>query len=296
MMRWIVFSVACAASCFVTIRANEVELVNDIVYGRGGDVALHLDLARPKDASQPSPCIVVIHGGAWRGGNKSMHANEIRRFAEQGYVSVSLQYRLCPKHPFPAQIEDVKCAVRFLREHADQYGIDKDRIGAIGFSAGAHLSMMLGVMDPKDGFEGEGGWPNQSSKVQAVVSFFGPTKLDADDLPSRSLPLVNDFIGGTKQEKAQAFRDASPLTYVSSGDAPMLLLQGTEDPLVPHTQAISMVSAMTKADVPGRIELMIDAGHGWGGEELQRTIDVSNQFFRRYLRGDQRWTEPGTTK
>ncbi|MEM1070459.1 MAG: alpha/beta hydrolase [Planctomycetota bacterium] len=271
--------------------AADVALTRDIVFGRGGDVELRLDLARPVEASEPAPCVVVIHGGAWRSGNKSLHINEIRRFAEQGYVSATIQYRLCPKHCFPAQIEDVKCAVRFLRANAKKYGIDPKRIGAIGFSAGAHLSMMLGTMDPKDGFEGDGGWADQSSKVQAVVSFFGPTELAGEDLPERSVSLVNAFIGGTKADMMQAFKDASPITYVDSGDAPMLLLQGTEDPLVPHTQAIKMVDLMTEANVPGRVELIIDVSHGWGGQELQRTIEVSNQFFRRYLRGDENWTD-----
>jgi acetyl esterase/lipase len=268
----------------------EIEVTRDIVYGKGGDVDLHLDLARPTQLSEAVPCIVVIHGGAWRGGDKSMHRNEIRRFAEQGYVSVSLQYRLCPEHRFPAQVEDVKCAVRFLRAHAEDYGIDPKRIGAVGFSAGAHLSMMLGTMDAEDGFEGDGGWADRSSKVQAVVSFFGPTELMADDIPDRSVPLLSAFIGGSKSDKPQAYRDASPLTYVSSGDAPMLLLQGTEDPLVPHTQAIKMVTAMTEADVPGRVEFLIDAGHGWRGEELNRSIIVTSQFFRRHLLGDEPWT------
>ncbi|MEM8669513.1 MAG: alpha/beta hydrolase [Planctomycetota bacterium] len=271
--------------------AADVALTRDIVFGRGGDVELRLDLARPVEASEPAPCVVVIHGGAWRSGNKSLHINEIRRFAEQGYVSATIQYRLCPKHCFPAQIEDVKCAVRFLRANAKKYGIDPKRIGAIGFSAGAHLSMMLGTMDPQDGFEGDGGWADQSSKVQAVVSFFGPTELAGEDLPERSVSLVNAFIGGTKADMMQAFKDASPITYVDSGDAPMLLLQGTEDPLVPHTQAIKMVDLMTEANVPGRVELIIDVSHGWGGQELQRTIEVSNQFFRRYLRGDENWTD-----
>ena len=271
--------------------AGEVEVTRDIVFGQGGDVELHLDLARPVGLSEPAPCIVVIHGGAWRHGDKSSHLNEIRRFAEEGYVSATIQYRLCPEHRFPAQVEDVKCAVRFLRAHASDYGIDPERIGAVGFSAGAHLSMMLGCMDAKDGFEGDGGWGDQSSKIQAVVSFFGPTDLPGDDIPDNSIPLVNEFIGGPKSEKLKAFQDASPITYVDPGDAPMLLLQGTEDPLVPHSQAIKMVTAMTKANVPGRIELLIDAGHGWDGEELNRSIDVTHQFFRRYLRGDKNWTE-----
>ncbi len=263
---------------------DEIDVLSDVVYGKGGDVDLHLDLARPKNLTAPAPCIVVIHGGAWRQGDKSMHANEIRLFAKQGFVSATIQYRFCPRYRFPAQVEDVKCAVRYLRAHADKYGIDPHRIGAIGFSAGAHLSMMLGAMDPGDGLEGEGGWPDQPSKIQAVVSFFGPTELAADDIPEPSIPLVNALIGGPKEENLQAFRDASPLTYISKGDAPMLLFQGTEDALLPYSQAIKMVTAMTEADVPGRVEFLIDAGHGWGGADRELTVEAASKFFQRYLR------------
>jgi acetyl esterase/lipase len=284
------FSIAILGAALITgtaasTNANEpsVEVTEDIVFGKGGSTDLHLDLALPADREQPSPCIVVIHGGAWRQGDKRAHLREIQRFADQGYVSATVQYRFCPQDRFPAQVEDVKCAVRYLRAHADRYGIDPDRIGAIGFSAGAHLSMMLGTMDPKDGLEGDGGWPDQSSKVQAVVSFFGPTALAEDDIPLQSIPLLTDFIGGSKDDMLGQYKAASPITYVSRGDAPMLLFQGTEDVLVPYSQAVKMVTAMTDADVPGRVEFLIDAGHGWGGEELQETIDATMRFFQKHL-------------
>lgn len=272
--------------CFALLASNLCgqEIQTDVVYGTGGDVELHMDIAVPENVEKAVPCIVVIHGGAWRQGNKKSHLNEIKRFAEQGFVSATIQYRFCPEHRFPAQVEDVKCAVRYLREHADKYSIDPKRIGAIGFSAGAHLSMMLGTMDKADGLEGQGGWPDQSSKVQAVVAFFGPTQMMADDIPLISVPLLSDFLGGSKQEKPEVYRQASPITYVNKGDAAMLLLQGTEDPLVPYTQAIEMVKAMTMKDVPGRVEFLIDAGHGWGGAERERSFKISNEFFQQYLR------------
>ncbi len=265
--------------------AKSISIAKDIECGIGGPQTLKLDLARPAaDAPEPAPCIVVIHGGAWRGGNKEQLHQLIQQFAARGYVAASLQYRLCPMHTFPAQIEDVKCAVRFLRAHADDYGIDPNRMGAVGFSAGGHLSMMLGVMDEKDGYHGTGGWAEQSDKVQAVVSYFGPTKLDADDMPDISKPLVKDFIGGTPQEKPDAARAASPLTWVSSNDAPMLLFQGTKDPLVRHSQAWMMTESMEDQGVLGRVELLVGQGHGWGGEELTRTLNATYAFFNEQLK------------
>ena len=255
----------------------------DIVYANLPDQDLMLNLARPKDATNPLPCVVVIHGGAWRGGHRNLHNDLTWKFAQRGYVSATVSYRFCPKFPFPAQVQDVKAAVRFLRANAQKYNIDPDRIGAVGFSAGAHLSMILGVMDKADGLDDSGPNPDQSSKVNAVVSFFGPTDFTAE-FPPASVPLVRDFLGGTPQEKPEEHKKASPVTYVSPGDAPMLLFQGTKDPLVPWQQAVSMLEALTKAGVPGRVELLPGASHGWGQPELNRTLLATYAFFEEHLK------------
>jgi acetyl esterase/lipase len=280
----------------VSIRAadapDDVNFRRDVVYGKGGTVDLKLNLSRPKNpASKKLPCVVVIHGGGWSGGDRTNHDDLTWTFAQHGYVSATVGYRLAPKHRFPAQVNDVKCAVRFLRAHADEYGIDPDRFGAIGFSAGGHLSMMLGLTDKKDGLEGDGGSPDQSSKVQAVVSFFGPTDLLAEDIPQQVLGILDQFIGGTKSEKQEEYRKASPITYVTPDDPPMLLFQGTKDPLVPHTQTYPMLEAMTKNGIPGRVELLIGASHGWGDPELRRTALASFAFFDEHLK-----SKSGTAK
>jgi acetyl esterase/lipase len=261
----------------------EVSFEADVVYGKGGGEDLKLNLARPKTQIGPTPCVLVIHGGGWAAGNKNGHNPQTWDLAKRGYVSATIAYRLVPKALFPAQIEDVKCAVRFLRANAEKYGIDPNRIGAVGFSAGAHLSMMLGVMGKEDGLEGEGGCADQSSQVNAVVAFFGPTDFNLA-YPDASRNIVRNFLGGTKEEKAENYTKASPITYVSKGDAPMLLIQGTKDPLVPHEQAVVMADALTKAGVPGRVELLLGAGHGWGGAELQRTADISWAWFDQHLK------------
>jgi len=256
----------------------------DVVFGKGGDVELSLDISRLKNLKRPAPCIVFIHGGGWRGGNRKVHVPQILDFAKRGYVTATIQYRLVPSARFPAQIEDVKCAIRYLRASADKYQLDPDRIGAVGFSAGAHLVMMLGVMDKQDGLEGTGGHPEQSSKVQAVVAFFGPTDLGASDIPAVSGGMVNDFLDSTKEENPEVRKTASPITYVDKDDAPLLIYQGTKDPLVPHTQAYLMADAMTKTGMPGRIELLPGAGHGWGEPELDRTVEGTLAFFAEHLK------------
>lgn len=262
---------------------EDVVFAPDIVYGKGGDVELKLNLARPKSDAKGLPCIVFIHGGGWSAGDRTAHDDAVRRTAARGFVSATVEYRLAPKYPFPAQVHDVKCAIRYLRAHAEQYGLDPNRIAAVGFSAGAHLALMLGVTQKQDGLEGDGGWPEQSSAVQAVVSFFGPTDMTADDLPPVTKPILVGFLGGTFEEKRDLYKQASPVTYVTEGDAPMLLLNGTKDPLVPPTQTYRMLEAMTKADVPGRADIIAGAGHGWGGPELMRTLMVAGQFIDEHL-------------
>jgi acetyl esterase/lipase len=260
-----------------------VTFEKDVVYGKGADVELKLNVARPKEAAGPLPCVVVIHGGGWAAGSKEGHNPQVLDLARRGYVSVTVGYRFAPKHVFPAQVEDVKCAVRFLRANAEKYGIDKERIGAVGFSAGAHLSMMLGAMGKEDGLEGEGGCADQPSQVNAVVAFFGPTDFSLE-YPDASRNIVKTFLGGTREEKAEAYKKASPITYVSKGDAPMLLIQGTKDALVPHQQATVMADALTAAGVPGRVELLLGLGHGWPQPELGRTWDISVAWFDRHLK------------
>ena len=127
----------------------------DIVYTKAGSAELKLDLTRPAETEGLVPAVIVIHGGAWRQGNKADVRPLLAEFAKRGYVAVSPQYRFCPKDPFPAQVHDVKAAVRWIKSNAKKYRVDPERIGAMGFSAGGHLALMLGVTSPSDGLEGD---------------------------------------------------------------------------------------------------------------------------------------------
>lgn len=282
---------ACKGWC---ARANDlaVQFETDVQYGTGGGEPLLLNLARPqlddaaRQAAGPLPAAVCIHGGGWQGGNRSHFDDLVRQLAARGYVAATISYRLAPKHVFPAQIEDCKCAVRWLRAKSSELGIDPQRIAAVGGSAGAHLAMMLAVMDPEDGLEGDGGWPDQSSKVQAAVSFVGPTNL-VGNFPPVSTAILQTFLGGTMDEKLELYQQASPITYVNQGDAPLLLFAGTKDPLVPYDQAFQMTTALHNAGVAGRVELLIGAGHGWGGKEMERTLRATFEFLDEHLKQPQ---------
>ncbi len=262
-----------------------VAIKTDVEYGKVGEEKLLLDLASPPKGGQPRPGLIFIHGGGWAGGKKEDFTGLAKDFAAEGFVAVSVNYRLAPKHVFPAQVEDCKCAVRWMRAHAEELGLDPQRIGAIGGSAGGHLALMLGVMDSGDGLEGDGGWGDQSSKVQAVVNYVGPSDL-LGPLPEISQGILANFLGGKREEKHDAAVQASPVTYINAGDAPSLSFMGTKDPLVPHDQGVTLTNKLTEAKVPGRVEFILGAGHGFAPEEMQRTLKASKEFLKEQLQQD----------
>lgn len=276
----------------------EIEFHRDVVFGKGGESDLTLNLARPAGAQKILPCVLVFHGGGWAAGKKERHDDLVRFLATEGFVSATVQYRLAPRNPWPAQIEDAKCAVRYIRAHCKRWGVDPDRIAALGFSAGAHLSMLLGLMDPEDALEGSGGHDEQDSKVSAVVSFFGPTdmgcitegaraeQLDPDRLRAElSGRLLGGLLGAEFRKDPSR---ASPLSYVTAGDAPMLLVQGTKDRLVPHEHASCMLEAMQKAAIPGQVVFWLGLGHGWDDPELTDSVDLALRFLDRQFRPGRR--------
>jgi acetyl esterase/lipase len=279
-------------------RPADVAIEKDIVYGKSGGVELKLDLARPAKGKGPFPLVVCIHGGAWQAGHRSAHHRTMKLLARNGYVAASIGYRLAPKHRWPAQIEDCKCAVRYLRAKAKELAIDPTKVGAVGDSAGGHLSLLLGLMDAKDGLEGDGGNTKQASKVQAVVNYYGPTDLRtwaptaAGEKALRAWTkgkkggddLLKD-LAGTADRKAPVMAQLSPITYIDAKDAPVLTVQGTEDPLVQLSQATALHQALRKAGVPEKLEVLKGKGHGWAGEDRDRTDRLMIQWFDKYLKG-----------
>jgi acetyl esterase/lipase len=252
----------------------------DLVFGRAGAVDLKLDLARPAEGAGPFPAIVCIHGGGWVGGSRKQMAQTIEALAKYGYVAVAPDYRLAPAHRFPAQVEDCKCAVRWLRAHAGDYNIDPERIGVMGLSAGGHLACLLGVTKRSDGLEGSGGHTAESSAVQAVVSFFGPTDLAAPvwSKEARSGNLI-PLLGGPPEKCAAAYRAASPLTYADRPAPPFLFLHGSDDPVVPPEQSQVLAEKLRAAGGSARVVLVKDEGHGWRGANLLRSIAEMIAFF-----------------
>ena len=274
-------------AAFVPLHGGEAKIKREknIVYGKGGDVDLELNLAMPAEGKGPFPAIVCLHGGGWKGGSRQQLDGLTELLAKKNFVAVTATYRFAPKYKFPAQIEDCKAAVRWLRANADKYQINPERIGAVGFSAGGHLACLLGSADETAGLEGKGGNPKQSSRVQAVVSFFGPTdfttKTWAKDVEN---VFFIPFLGGTFEEKKEAYRKASPIIYCTKDDPPFLFFHGTKDPLVGIDQSEKMAAKLKEVGVSAELVVMTGDGHGWGGDKLVKTLEQTARFFEEKLR------------
>lgn len=226
-----------------------IVIERDVEYGRVGDRKLLLDVYRPeKPAATPVPALVFIHGGGWSGGDKKDYQIYTARFAQRGYVCVSVGYRFVKEARFPAAVQDTKCAVRWLRENAARLGADPDKIVAIGGSAGGHLAMMIGYSSDVPELEGDGGHAGVSSRVAGVVDLYGPTDLTVPF--AQNNPTAMNFFGKTYAEAPELYALASPLHHLDASDPPTLIFQGTIDSTVPVEQSDLLAEAFQKLDKP----------------------------------------------
>ncbi len=272
---------------------DAIDAKRDLPYAGTDNPRQKLDLFLPKkrENEKPLPVIVFIHGGGWRKGDKSMGLTFVSHFVESGrYAGVSVAYRLSDEAQWPAQIYDCKAAIRWVRGHAKEYGLDPAHIGVWGPSAGGHLVSLLGTSGGVSELEGDLG-PNtaESSRVNCVVNLFGPedfitiVKPGANGRdPDTASGAITGLLGGLVKDKPDAARSASPVTHITSDDPPFLTAHGTKDPLVPYAQALELDAALRKAGVPSLVMEMTGGGHGFRSHELDGRIE---QFFDLHLRG-----------
>jgi acetyl esterase/lipase len=287
----------------------DVQYVPDLTYCTIGTTRLLLDVAYPKKGTGPFPAVVLLHGGGWCLGGRKSNVPLALKLAHEGYVAVPVSHRLSGEAPFPAAIHDVKCAVRWLRAHAQTYPIDPERIAALGYSAGGHLACLLGATGGLARFEGDGGHRDQSSRVQAVVSYYGLTDLASlhdgclrSDLPAfeRTLmkfALEKFLVGspaaldlraglwcGTTAKPVGRYVQASPLTHATKDAPPTLLLHGTADRLVPCEQ--SRQYAQKLREVGAKVELLElkDAPHDFSGKPEEQVNAAMLAFLAQHLK------------
>ncbi len=264
---------------------ESVAFETGIEYANPDGQHLQLNLARPKAGNGPFPAIVCIHGGGFRAGKRESYDAQCIRLAENGYVAVTITYRLAPKYQFPAAVHDSKAAVRWVRANAEKYHIDPDRIGTTGGSAGGHLAQFLAVTDGVKEFEGTDGPSGVSSKVACVVNVYGPSdftksygkSVDAAEV----LPL---FLGGNLETARQQHLRASPLYWVTPNAAPTLCIHGTDDKYVAHEQAVWMVDKLKAAGVSAELLTLEGAGHGFKGKDAETSDKALLAYFDRQLK------------
>ncbi|MCA9179508.1 MAG: alpha/beta hydrolase fold domain-containing protein [Planctomycetales bacterium] len=269
---------------------ENVQLHRDVVFGVGGGRELKMHLATPKDPpGERLPAFVWVHGGGWQAGNKESGLRRLPELVGQGFVAATIEYRLTGEAPFPAQIEDCKCAIRFLRAHAEQYHIDASRIAVGGSSAGGHLAALLGTSGDVKELEGSGGWPDQSSRVQAVLDLYGPTDFkqfvttegyeghNRDGSPESKL-----LGGGEVLTKLDGIKRLNPITYVDKDDPPFLIIHGRADRTVPLNQSESLHAALQAAGVASKLHVIDGAGHGGPQFSTAEVRQMEREFLAKW--------------
>ncbi len=255
----------------------------DLAYIDGGDDRQKLDLYIParEDKSKKLPLVVWIHGGGWAKGSKDGTGN-CSWVLEEGYALASIGYRLTDVAPFPAQLDDCKAGIKWLKKNGAEFGIDADRIVVWGSSAGGHLAAMLGTTgDPED----------PGDDIDGVIDWFGPTELLTMQ-EQRTLPVKLDanapdsyeskLVGGPLQENPGKAKAASPITHVTADDAPILIFHGDQDPLVPLTQSYTLVKAYDAVEVPAQLVVIAGAGHGGPPFQTDGAREVMLDFLNKH--------------
>ena len=269
------------------LRAGEIIFEPGIEYSTPGDEHLQLNLARPKEVKEGTklPAVICIHGGGFRAGKRERWDGLCKQLAEKDYVAITVTYRLAPKHQFPAAVHDVKAAVRWLKANAAKYHVDVERIGVVGDSAGGHLVQYLGVTGDVPSLEGTGGNPEQSTRVNCVVNYYGPSDLtksygksvDAAEV----LPL---WLGGDATKEHKKHIIASPLYWVTPAAAPTLLIHGTLDPYVAYEQATWIHDKLKASEVEVELLTLEGAGHGFKGDDAVKAEKAMLEFFDKHLK------------
>jgi acetyl esterase/lipase len=264
--------------------ADDAVVQKDLEYARRGDRSLLLDLYRPREGKERLPVVMWVHGGGWNKGSKDRCPAVW--LTEHGYAVASINYRLTDEAQWPAQIDDCRTAVRWLRTHADEYRLDGNRIAAWGGSAGGHLVALLGTLDPP-------GNETVSSRVQAVCDWYGPSdlltmppnvltpgKTEADLANSNGAKLL----GGVVRDRPELARQASALYQVSADDPPFLIMHGDKDGAVPLEQSQRLHEMLKAAGVTSTLQVLEGAGHGGKEFHTPEIRQVILEFFNRHLR------------
>jgi acetyl esterase/lipase len=280
------FAMACSAGSPSAHAAPR--RVRDVKFARAGDADLLLDLYLPEAPRAPVGLIVWVHGGAWRAGSRA--SVDLAGMTERGWAIASVDYRLSTVARFPAQVHDIKAAIRYLRAHAKEHGYPPAPVVVAGSSAGAHLAALVGVTNRHSDLEGSvGAERTTSSDVQAIVSLFGASNLTT--IMSQSTPhgvnvrgpALELLLGAKPDAAAELARLASPVFHVDGREPPLLLLHGDQDIQMPVNQSLELQGAYEKLGLPVRLVVVHGAGHGGPAFTTPENLTLIDTFLRQAL-------------
>lgn len=259
----------------------EVQVVRDVKYGEVNGAPLLLDIVQPlARGAHLLPAILEIHGGGWTTGEKD--PNSVLSLARAGFFCISINYRLSPQHLFPAHIHDCKAAVRWLRFHASDLGVEPERIGVWGGSAGGHLATLLGTSYDVPELEGNSGWSGVSARVQAVVSVCGASDFSQISREHLDANPVHLF-GGPVHERPELVQLANPIAHLRPDAPPFLLFHGDADELSPYEQSVLLRDALEHTGVPVVLHTAHGGKHGFTQEWNERIDKLRTAFFKNNL-------------
>lgn len=238
---------------------GRVDIETDVVFGHGGGRDLRCDVYTPPGGAEGAPAVILVHGGAWRQGDRTQLRGYGILLGREGYVCIAPEYRLTPESPWPAQIHDVKAAIRWVRANADRLGIDPERIAIEGNSAGAHLALLAAGTQDLAEFEGDGGNTGVSTHVAAAIGIYPPTVFSAGPRERGAVPLL----ALTEEGDEEVARLAGPLSHISADFPPTMLIHGTADTTVPPLASIRMYEELVRAGVPVELHMYAEQPHAF---------------------------------
>ncbi|MCI0436206.1 MAG: alpha/beta hydrolase [Gemmatimonadetes bacterium] len=257
----------------------------DVTYNVIAGQVLRLDFAVQRNPSSPRPLVVLIHGGGWDSGTKKAHRNDMIRLTSLGYAAATIDYRLAPKHVFPAQIQDVACAISWLRANAGRYGIDPNRVAVVGHSAGGELAALYGVAGHAGALHGPCSVPSVATAVEGVVAFSTPFDVTSTLLSATAKQKVIQYLGGTPTVQKWAGVMASPLFHASLNSPPFLMAHAVGDPVVPVQESVAMAKRLTSKGIPNTLLKLSGSLHDILLMNLTPPWDVSTCGMLGFLKG-----------
>ena len=274
------------------METGDIHIEKNRVFGTGGGRELKCDIYKPQNLKNPTPVVLFFHGGGWRMGNKDMMESPALHLSNKGYVCIASEYRLNTESRWPAQIEDVKAAIRWIRANAEELGINPEMICLQGHSAGAHLALHAAGTPNIKAFSGKGGNPGIEESIAATAVFYAPVRFS---MPGEKLSGASPLraLMGNDSGSAEEAKQASPIEYVSANFPPTLLLHGTGDKTVPPSSSMRMYEALTAVKANVELHMLSGLPHGFArrGSYLAVYQDEIDFFYQRYVVAQEKLTK-----